>query len=285
MKLTTRVYRTMNKLLNTAGLQITPVSYNFEPRLSNGPILDRMIEDLTLNLTQWLAKQTLFDVKHTITVSQTRQFYDDYLVSDFRRIGGASQFNNLLSLYAVTMAYQPDLIIDSGTFTGASAWALKRGEPNARIVSYDIDMTRLHTRVAGVEYIERDWFKHDVDVRSYNRTFAFFDDHVDQARRLIEAHERGVELSLFDDDYSTTTFMGSAHGGIALPKIEFVLDENLRKVRELSWEGKKGRETWPVDVDYLDRARTTIGSTERLPDGSHISGVMQLPYRLVKMAA
>ena len=175
--------------------------------------------------------------------------------------------------------------MDSGSFTGASAWAMGLAAPDARILSFDIDLGRVLKRAPNARYIERDWMKERIELAPGERAMAYFDDHVDQAQRLLESREIGIDLAIFDDDFSVSNFASFAHGGFALPKVEFVLDDNLRTLKDLRWTEKGKPFAWPVDVAYLDRARATIAATDRLPDTSRISGIEQLPYRVVKMAS
>ena len=285
MKLKTRIFRATNKLLSAVNLEVKPVGSDLDSRLADGPVLDRTLAEMTRLLQDWFAEQTMFEATQPFTVADTRAFYDAYLDCPFRKSFGGSRFNNLLSLYAITKVYNPTTIVDSGTFQGASAWAFARASSSARILSYDIDMTRLIHREPRVEYIAHDWATPLPTFAAGERTLAYFDDHVDQCQRLLEASRAGIDVAVFDDDFSTSTFMPFAHGGFSLPKVEFALDDHLRSIDQLTWVAGGKSLSWPVDVDYLDRARATIADTDRLPDGSNITGLGQLPYRVVKMAS
>ena len=126
---------------------------------------------------------------------------------------------------------QPDLVIDSGTFRGASAWAFSA--TGAKVHSFDIDLSRLARTSDHVTYSQRDWTQFDWKDFDFSRTLIYFDDHLDQVRRLIEAAQRGIPLAIFDDDLPVTSVAPMAHGGAALPKIEFVLDDGLRAWRKI----------------------------------------------------
>lgn len=233
---------------------------------------------------EWLASQTLFDVKQAIDLeAEIAAFYDDYLVSPFRLQLGESRYNNCLWLYLLARASAPDLIIDSGTYTGASSWALSRGAPQAKVVSFDIDLSNLRLRLPNVDYVEKDWTSFDLVPHAGRNVLAYFDDHIDQARRLIEARERGIPLAIFDDDFAIGAFPAMAHNGAALPKLEFVLDESLRDGDEIVWRNRGRRTHWRVDRAYLDKARDAIAGTARLPNTSLVTGIHQTPYRVVRL--
>jgi L-alanine-DL-glutamate epimerase-like enolase superfamily enzyme len=70
---------------------------------------------------------------------------------------------------------------------------------------------------------------------------------------------------------------------MTFPKIEFVLNEELRREKEIVWKSGSRTLRWSVDAGYLDRARQVIAVTERLPDTSLMTGIHQAPYRVVKI--
>ncbi|MGC2297232.1 MAG: hypothetical protein WA476_00410, partial [Acidobacteriaceae bacterium] len=200
-----------------------------------------------------------------------------------REAGGGSRFNNLAWLYTIARAMQPSFVIDSGTFRGASAWAFsKAGIP---VYSFDIDLSQLLHRSPAVLYTQSDWTVFNWRDKDLSQALIYFDDHLDQVRRLFEASQRVLPVAIFDDDFPITSFAPMANGGRALPKIEFVLDDELRQYREISWLHRGRRYVFPLNHAYLEQARLIIGNTERLPETSQITGIQQTPYRLVRLKA
>jgi hypothetical protein len=231
-----------------------------------------------------LENQEIFPVRNRFASAEILgEFYQEFLERPFREPGGGSRFNNLAWLYLIARAMQPSLVIDSGTFRGASAWAFSlAGVP---VYSFDVDLSRLAHRAEGVLYTQSDWTAFNWEDKDLSHALVYFDDHLDQVRRLMEAARRGVPVAVFDDDFPLTSFAAMANRGNALPKIEFVLDDDLRQFREISWLERGKRSVFPVDVPYLDQARSMIIHTERLPETSHITGIQQTPYRLVRVKA
>lgn len=274
-------FRSANAMLQNVGLRILRKTDDFDCRVIDPWLVDRMISNLAAAANEFLGTQSLFSAKITNLLDDISYFYEQYLVSSFRDQLGGSRFNNLLWLYLITKSYAPTVIVDSGTYRGASAWAMSLGAPQTKLYSFDIDLSQLRQRV-NAEYIEADWrsrrFTDDL-----SRGLCYFDDHVDQARRLLEAAEVGFPLAIFDDDFPITSFAEMAHDGASLPKIEFVLDEALRHQTRVEWISRGKLKSWIVDRDYLDRARAVIEDTARLPDTSLITGIQQTPYRLVKL--
>jgi hypothetical protein len=70
--------------------------------------------------------------------------------------------------------------------------------------------------------------------------------------------------------------------GMAFPKIEFVLSDELRNEKEIVWKSGDRTLRWPVDAAYLEGGRNLIAATDRLPNTSLVTGLHQTPYRVVK---
>ncbi len=283
MGLARAVYRTANRALSRFGLALLPVAPDLDAYPVNGTLQQALFSELAAIADAWLARQSCFEAVPFDTEAAVREFFFSYLEGPFRSQYYGSRFNNALWLALLARAYNPETIVESGTFEGASAWALKFGAPGAEVLSFDIDMSRVLSRTPGVEYLEQDWTTFDLASRAGKRTLIYFDDHLDQARRLLEAHERKIGLAIFDDDFPAFPAVSMANGGKAFPKIEFVLNDALRQEKEIVW--KSGKETlrWPVDAAYLDRARRLIAATDRLPNTSLVTGIHQTPYRIVKI--
>lgn len=285
MKVRRHLGRAANRALKTLNLEISPIALDFDARLLSPKHVDRFVESLSTALESWLESQSTWPASHPFDAKSTVvEFCHDYLKSPFRNPKGGSRFGNLLWLTALAKLAKPDVIVDSGTYTGASAWALSRGAPNARTLSFDIDLSRLVMRVPGVTYIEADWTTLPRETFASGKVMAYFDDHLDQGRRLREAHDRGIPLTVFDDDYSVLNFAGMAHGGAALPKISFILDETLTDREVIEWAVGTEKFRWTVDKSRLDGLRQLIARSERLPNIAADIGFEQLPYRIVQIA-
>lgn len=283
MGLQRQLGRAANRLLNPYGYSLQKTGSDFDSRVENRAALDRMFRELADAAEHWLGAQTLFEHRPFPAKEGVAEFYEAYIASPYRQPYGGSRFNNLVWLYLIARSYRPTIIVDSGTYQGASAWALSQGAPaGTPLYSFDIDLSQLKGKVDAT-YMECDWLGHDF-TEDRSRGLCYFDDHVDQARRLIEARDKGFPLAIFDDDFPVTSFAQMAHDGRALPKVEMVLDEQLRGEATLRWSSGGRLHSWDVDAAYLDRARQTIAATDRLPNTSLVTGIHQTPYRVVKLA-
>ena len=274
----------LNNAIAPAGLFIDKISNDFDARLVSEKHLKRMHQAMADAFAGWLGSQHVilnpvpFDV-----LDHINRFYVEYLSAPYRGQHGGSRYNNTLWLSLIARTINPSIIVDSGTYTGASAWALSLGAPASPIFSFDINLSHLCARYKNCTYAERDWATQPWGNSDTSNGLCYFDDHVDQAKRLIEARDRGFRYAVFDDDFELGAFAPMAHGSHALPKIEFVLDPNLLDGEELSWIAGPSSFSWKVDRAYLDRAKSTIEDTERLPNTSLITGIHQTPYRVVRL--
>jgi hypothetical protein len=275
-------FRSINRALSTFGMRLDLIELDLDSFPLNETFQNSLFRELAQSADTWLENQTLFNAVKFDTEEMVRELFFAYMKTPFRQPGGGSRFNNLLWLSILARAFNPAVIVDSGTFRGASAWALKFGAPNAEVWSFDIDMSRIELRTPGVEYREQDWTTFDFGGRLGQQTLVYFDDHLDQVRRLMEAHERNVGLTIFDDDFPVVSAVAMAHEGMAFPKIEFVLSDELRNEKEIVWKSGGRTLRWPVNVAYLDRGLNVIAATDRLPNTSLVTGLHQTPYRVVK---
>lgn len=104
-------------------------------------------------------------------------------------------------LYFLIKAIKPTQIIESGTFYGYSMYFIMEAVNwPCRVVSFDPDMQ--HTpRDGGVEYCEHDWMAYEGELQTGSGTLVFFDDHIDQDRRMAEAVKMDQQHIIFHDNY------------------------------------------------------------------------------------
>lgn len=274
------VFRGVNGILATLGLALTRREQDFDCRPTDPATLDLLFRALATSYDEWVSQQNLFDAEPTQTRAIIENFYHRWLKSPFRGKNGGSRFNNLLWLHLIAHSFKPEIVIDSGTFEGASAWSFATALPSGTVHSYDIDLSQLKLRMSSARYIQADWISEELPIKD-KRVLCYFDDHVDQVQRLLEAAHRGCSLLIFDDDFPVTSFFQMAPSPSVLPKIEFVLDANLQDGQELAWSHQSKSLHFQIDKARLDEARTCIDRTARLPFTGLITGIHQTPYRLI----
>ena len=279
------LFRRINRLVSRLGLQIVRKSLDFDNYPHDQETLGRIFSSLADEYDGWLNKQLLFKVNHNYkSIDAIEQFFNSWMKMPFREQSGGSRFNNLLWLFLISKSLQPTVIVDSGTYQGASAWALSLGCPDCETHSFDIDLSNVkHKCKKPVHYHESDWTAHDFSGCDFRRSLVYFDDHLDQVKRLSEAIKKNFSVAIFDDDFSVTSYFSMAPRTSVLPKIEFVLDSQLKDGQVLRWSYSGRTLEWTVDRAYLDSVKPGIANTERLPNTSLITGSHQTPYRVVAM--
>ncbi len=276
--------RTLKRMLASRGLRLDYLQRDFDRQPIDAYSKSKLFAAMGGSFAQWNARQRVFaGAQDFDATAATAQFYQRWLDTPFGEQQGGSRFNNLLWLFLIAKSYRPSLIVDSGTYQGASAWALWLGQPEAEIVSFDIDLANLKLRCPSIIYVADDWSRTRFERLKDRRVLAYFDDHVDQIKRLLEASDRACQIAIFDDDYPVTSFQAMAPNASALPKIEFALDPELADGLRLEWRSRSGPQSWIVDRGYLDRGLSVIASTERLPNTSLITGIHQTPFRIVSI--
>ncbi len=186
--------------------------------------------------------------------------YDERPVEDNK---GGSGFNDSLWLFVVASVLRPEVIVESGVFKGHSTWLLRRACPEAEIHCFDPELGNLVYRDPGARYHAGDWTEVEIAVTG-RRSLAFFDDHMDQGRRVLEAQERGFRHLLFDDNFPAMNLYATGHP--PLPSLAMIFDESLPEAAELSWvrNGKVYEAT--LDMTARKRVKSLIELYSVLPD-------------------
>tara|TARA_B110001452_G_C15182066_1_gene410577 strand:- start:56 stop:1222 length:1167 start_codon:yes stop_codon:yes gene_type:complete len=147
-------------------------------------------------------------------------FDDDWLRSELEpfartfarrpslRNSGGTGFFHAFYLWAAVRWLKPLHIVESGAYEGLGTWILRQAAPQAQIIVLTPGMpTLFRDRRADSRYFTDAAFKDFSDVDweclgiNKKRTLVFFDDHQAGYRRMLEAHARGFEHLLFDDNY------------------------------------------------------------------------------------
>lgn len=248
-----------------------------------GPLFDRLGYDLVPATPDWMHRPVSEREIATILSGAARALAADFaaaglpgaadldgIVRDFwnlicsapvRQRRGGNGFNGALQLYAVVRALQPTVIIESGVFRGLTTWVMRQACPEARLFCFDPDLSGLRYRDPRAHYSARDWSAHDFAGVDLSGAVAFFDDHISQARRIVEAHERGITRVLLDDDAAAHRL--HAHGGPAFPTLSMVLaDPGSEPVR---WR-RNGREFAYAPDPLAAAARACIRSAHVFDD-------------------
>jgi hypothetical protein len=273
MKLRRLLFEAGNAALRPLGLHLGRLEGDFQTSAPKGALDDLILASLTDVWGRWYdAMAADGSVGHTPKIAKSEftgrvvDFLNEYRTFTGKNMqSGGLLLNNTLSLFAAATYFDAPTIIDSGTYTGNSAWALSRACPGATIRSFDITHVALRHREPGVTYHLGDWSGIVTSPVSGGAAFGFFDDHVDQVRRVEECAARNVRYLVFDDD-TPVNASHTGHNTASFPKLSFIYSEGLRRASLVEWH-RLGRDfSVPIDRERLDRAWALIAHYSRLPD-------------------
>jgi hypothetical protein len=189
-------------------------------------------------------------------------FLDLIAACPVRQKRGGNGFNGSLQVYAVVRALRPSVIVESGVFRGLTTWLMRQAVPDATILCFDPNLGNLHYRDPHARYSTDDWSSAGLSGLDLTDALAFFDDHISQARRIVEASDRGIRRVLFDDNAAAHRIHG--HGGPAYPTLSMVLDDEPGE--PIRWT-RNGREfAYLPDPAMLADARARIETAHDFDD-------------------
>lgn len=164
-----------------------------------------------------------------------------YATRPVRETKGGSGYNDSLSLYVLVSLLQPALIVESGVLRGHATWLLRQACPHAGLLCFDPAPESRTYSDPGARYHGEDWSAVPVSPPEAGpgRALAVFDDHVNQAKRVREAHDRGFRLALFDDNFPAEHLY--ATGVPPVPTLSMLTDPGLAYGTEIIWR-RHGRE-------------------------------------------
>ena len=210
---------------------------------------------------------------HTIDADQLEEavlaFYSLSPRCPVRQSSGGCGFNAGLELFVTARLLGPSVIVESGVYRGFTTWVLRQAVPTAKILSFDIDLSRLRRTEEGVEYVEADISTYDFCSMPKGNALCFFDDHVSQALRIEQASSWGFNNLLFDDNLPLHALHGD--GSAPYPTVDMVFDDDLTESELIEWRTHT-RFQYQVRKADLMALRDKIAFAQRFPDLSRETG-------------
>lgn len=167
---------------------------------------------------------------------------------DLFRPGGIRE-DGFIALRALAEVVQPSQYVESGVFIGSSLYALHSCSFVARIWAIDPNLSQLAFRDDAPErtvYIDTQDFS-EIDFGAVlPQSLVYFDDHINTMLRIVQAHQHGFRMLVFDD---STGFHGITQRLYpAVPTIGMLLNIDALEVGDhLAWyfrpkvrNGRKG---------------------------------------------
>lgn len=209
------------------------------------------------------------DVKKTVA-----EFREVFLASPITMNTGGANFPSGVNLFCIARHLAPTTIVESGVYKGQSSYYLVSACPHAAILAFDPDLTQMSYRSPGVAFYANDWMNTEVKCQPASNGFCFFDDHQNQALRIIQAFERGFRNILFDDSWPIEVVVGC--GWPPLPSVDMVINDTLKPDETVEWiEGDK-KWTYVHNKamrDLCARARQLVKAAYEVPSLYRETGI------------
>lgn len=194
------------------------------------------------------------------------QFREVYLQSPITMNSGGANFPSGVNLYLMAACLAPELIVESGVWRGQSSLFLAAACPQAQIHAFDPSLAEVLHRSAGVTYHEHDWMGLEVDCKPGSRGLCFFDDHQNQAVRILQAHARGFKYVVVDDSWPIETITGC--GWPPIPTVDMIMGDPLAPGETVNWVemGKQWTYVHTAEMqDLCAQARRAIRAAYEVP--------------------
>jgi hypothetical protein len=142
----------------------------------------------------------------TLSLEEFKKLYAERPIKDNH---GGMKSPHLFNTWHAIRQLKPKLIIESGVWKGLGTWILHLAAPEAKIISIDIDYSKLEYRNESGVYLNQDittfnWekiLKEDYPHIKKEEIVVFLDDHQNFLQRLEFIHELGIKHVLCEDNY------------------------------------------------------------------------------------
>lgn len=162
--------------------------------------------------------------------------FDEAVAYSLLEAGGIGEKDHL-NLWCIGKVLQPSQYIESGIYTGSSLHALLKSGTIEDIVGIDPNLNNLKINPADLAdatlISDKDFSEIDFQ-QVASPHLVYFDDHINAAKRIIEAHQKGFKVLLFDDATGVEGVCQRLYP--AIPTIPMISNYELLSVGDIiSW--------------------------------------------------
>jgi hypothetical protein len=251
---------TINQILKPSGLEFRRIA------APSYPISERMREVSIKAAVRTLeGSEPFFSVEdwpgflaHTVPV-----FFERWAEFPIPVPDGGCDFNTALVLFLAARLADPELIVESGTHKGGSSWVWRSACPNAELHCFDLSFDALAYRHPSIVYHEHNWTDRPLSFTVPRRALCYFDDHVNQVRRLLEAAERGFNRLVFDDNVPAHAL--HKDGLPPVPTIDMMYDDSLKEGDVIEWVSHGRYLRYEHQAALVLAARQLVTTVRRAP--------------------
>jgi hypothetical protein len=260
--------RKIDPMLSTLGIEIKEFSSELDHFMISSRLRKKSVD---------LAATAIARFLHAAGHSPDARQLEDAILAFYalaprcpvRQSSGGCGFNAGLELFVTARLLAPSLVLESGVYRGFTTWVLRQAVPQAKMLSFDIDLSRLRRTEERVEYIEADISGYDFSSLRNEKAFCFFDDHVSQVRRIEQTEAWGFTNMVFDDNLPVHALHGD--GLAPYPTIDMVFDDDFVDGELIEWKTQSRFEYKVCKADLM-ALREKIAFAQRFPDLSWETG-------------
>jgi hypothetical protein len=254
--------QTIDPLLYNFGLEIKEFSSELDHLMISEKMKGKSIDLVTMAVGKFLHA-----AGHSADVNQVKEavsaFYSLAPNCPVHQSSGGCGFNPALELFVTARLLGPRVIVESGVYRGFTTWVLRQAVPRTKILSFDIDLSRLQRSEEGVEYVEADISTYDFHSIPKGNTLCFFDDKVSHALRIEQAYSWGFTNLIFDDNLPAHALHGD--GLAPYPTVDMVFDDDLAEGELIEWKTHTAFRYKATKADLV-ALRDKIAFAQRFPD-------------------
>ena len=211
--------------------------------------------------------------------SEVENFMTIYSNRPLKENKGGSGFHNAFWLFLFARAIDASLIVESGIWKGHTTWLLEQACPDAKILGFDINLNRFEYKNLKARFYEYDWSDYDFKSVDPERSFIFFDCHVNHAKRIFEACDRGFKHLIFDDNPPAHILYG--HDVPGFPTANMVWSKLEIESSDIEWYWRGKEKSYKINKDEIKKAKNLLRMHEVFPnigDFTKYGGFSYLTY-------
>lgn len=281
MKFKAAVRIAANKLINPLGFELRRFRYEADSYPLSPQLVEHQIIRLNKSLSTFFSNCPSFLQSGDILESSIREYFNVFRNSPIHQSTGGSGFNAGLLIFLSARLLDPELIIESGTFKGFSSWVLRQACPDAEMHCFDISFAELAYRDPHIKYHEHDWRLGERIVPGNRVSLCFFDDHVSQGKRILEAHELGFKVLIFDDNLPAHLL--HRDGTPPVPTLDMLLNDKLEDGERLEWVSAHVPWSYTHDASFAGEVTERIEYAAHAPDLYDDTGYVPANLTLVEL--
>ena len=222
-----------------------------------------LIDELT-QIAEGFFSSVEIKKKSTQALNQiVKDFYELYRNRKLIDNTHGSGFHNAFWLYLFSRVLNPDLIIESGVWKAHTTWLLEQACPEAAIFGFDRNLQFVEYNDLKATLIESDWGTYQFPQFNPDKSFVFFDCHVNNAQRILEAKEKGFKHLLFDDNPPVHKIFSHIPGIPTAAMLDSGLGIDQPEIKWI-WNGEEV--TRSIDIEQARKAKELIKVHRLFPD-------------------